>query len=172
MKKKTAALMIMLVTARCLSALSFSAGADLLSLDSFLYRDVSLRAEAGMRADDVRISVSAGYYRSDDRDSTVSAFSSSLDFDCYPFAPLGFYVGATLIGHTYFFGPDAPEERSRFTSSIRAGWTLDVMKHLSLDLRASVFDSSLKDEGIGIGQLSRYRFSFLVLYRTGSDKKE
>ena len=164
--------MILLIASASLYALSFSAGFDLLSLDSFLYQDISLRGEAGIRVDDVRISASFGYFRCDDRDSMLSALTSSLDFDCYPFTSLGFYAGATLIGHTYFFGPDAPEERSRFTSSIRTGWTLDLMKHLSLDLRVSIYDSALKDEGIGIGQLSKYRFSFLVFYRTGSDKKE
>ena len=164
--------MVMCVTLKCLGALQFSVGADILSLDSFLYHDLSLRAEAGLKTDDVRISASGGYFHSDDRDSTLSAVTSSLDFDYYPFSSLGFYVGATMIGHTYFFGPDAPEEKSRFGTSIRTGWTLNLMKHLSLDFRCSVHDTSLKDEGIAIGQLSRYRFSFLVFYRTGSDNKE
>ena len=170
MKKKLAFILIAFIAAGQLHAVSFYAGADLMSLDSLINRNIFIRGEAGMRSEDVRISVGAGYFRCDDADLKVSAVTSSLSFDCHPFMPLGFYVGATLIGHTWFFGPDAPEEESRFGTSIRAGWTFDLMKHLSLDLRVSVHDPSLKEEGLP--QLGTYRFAFLVLYRTGADNKE
>lgn len=153
-----------------LPAASINIGVDALSIDSLINSNLAIRGEVSASYDDIRISSYLGFYKSSDRDSIVNAVTTSLSFDYYPFERGGFYLGASLIDYTFLFGLDAPQEPSVFLTAIRTGYTFKLFKHLSLDFRASLFDSAISAMGISIKQLSQYRFSLIVSYRWDLEK--
>ncbi len=170
--RKIIALFLIISSLAILPAASINIGLDAFSFDSLINSNLALRGEVGMSYDDIKITNTIGFYKSFDKDCLVNAINTSLNFDYFPFEKTGFYLGATLIDYTYIFGLDAPQEPSIFLTSIRAGYIFTLFNHLSFDFKASLFDSAIKDLGIAIKQLSRYRFSLTISYRWNLDKKE
>ena len=162
--RKILTLILITLPITILPAASMNIGLDALSLDSFLNSNLALRGDLGITYDDIKITSTIGFYKSFEKDCLVNVFNTALTFDYFPFNKAGFYIGAALIDYSYIFGLDAPENPSIFLTSIRTGYTFTLFNHISFDVRASLFDSAIKDLGIAIKQLSRYRFSFIVSY--------
>ena len=170
--RKIISLILITSSLALLPATSINIGLDAFSIDSLINSNLALRGEVAMSYDDIKISNNIGFYKSFDKDCLVNAINTSLNFAYFPFEKAGFYLGATLIDYTYIFGLDTPEEPSIFLTSIRTGYIFTLFNHLSFDFRASLFDSAIKDLGIAIKQLSRYRFSLTISYRWNLEKKE
>ena len=161
-----------------LSAISLSLGVDLMSFDSFYFKNLSLKGAASLRVNDsIRLVLTASYHKSKDIDNQLQAFDIGLSAaynipSCY-----GLYIKATLLNPVFLTGYDAPTSEPLFLTSLAVGYEF-TFPFFSLDLSLGLLDAFKASEGAyqilrsALKQYSEYRFSVLTSVRFDFRKKE